>query len=79
MARDLIAKEWDTYELEVVPTDAPDVQRKECRRSFYAGATAFFAILQRAADGGSGNVRDSMALLETELGEFVDDVKRGRA
>ena len=38
------AELWESYETEVLPKDAPDVQRVECKRAFYAGAFAVACI-----------------------------------
>jgi hypothetical protein len=35
-----VARAWDTYRALVVPANAIDIQVRECRRAFYAGAQA---------------------------------------
>lgn len=42
---------WSMYQREVIPKNAPAVQHEECRRAFYAGAFALFALaLDASAD-----------------------------
>jgi hypothetical protein len=53
--------DWKSYECNVI--SAPDVQRIECRRAFFAGANATLKIMTEARE---------------ELNEFVKDVGEGR-
>jgi hypothetical protein len=43
-----VFEEWRSYDRDVVPTDAPVVQREECRRAFYAGVMAGYALTMDA-------------------------------
>lgn len=43
----LIEAAWLSYEKSVIPPDAPEVQRVESRRAFYAGAMHLQAIMFR--------------------------------
>jgi len=43
-------EEWQSYERDVVPSTAPDIQREECRRAFYAGAWACFCAVLAASE-----------------------------
>jgi len=45
-----VFEEWKSYERDVVPPDAPAVQREECRRAFYAGAFAMFGLVITATE-----------------------------
>jgi len=73
-----------SYEREVVPADAPRVQRTEVRRAFFAGAWAVIQAMQEArraavsADSFEwpGPVLDE---LEEECSQFKSDVLKGRA
>ena len=40
-----VEKEWASYEAEVVPAEASDVQRLETKRAFYAGAWALLCMI----------------------------------
>jgi hypothetical protein len=41
--------EWLSYRRQVVPRDAGGVQVEECRRAFYAGAAALYAVVMGIA------------------------------
>jgi hypothetical protein len=42
---------WDRFSAMVLdPIHAGDVQRSECRRAFYAGATAMFTLVLEASE-----------------------------
>jgi hypothetical protein len=43
-------EEWRSYDRDVVPSTAGDVQREECRRAFYAGAWAAFCAVLAASE-----------------------------
>ncbi|HMG17670.1 MAG TPA: hypothetical protein VK573_03010 [Gemmatimonadales bacterium] len=46
----MIGDAWASYLAEVVPADAPEVQREECKRAFYAGATAMYQAVMEAME-----------------------------
>jgi hypothetical protein len=37
-----VAEMWEDYQLKVVPAEAPEIQVRECRRAFYAGAASMY-------------------------------------
>lgn len=39
-----VQEQWDYFASMVVPKDAPDIQRTEMKRAFYAGAEAMMRI-----------------------------------
>lgn len=39
---DRLARQWAEFDARVIPPDAPDVQRVEMRRAFFAGAWTMF-------------------------------------
>lgn len=45
-----IAEQWSGFEADVLPPDAPPVQRQEMRRAFYAGAWSMLSALQQLGD-----------------------------
>lgn len=48
----MIAEAWASYRERVVPVEAGEVQVEECRRAFYAGASAaFYGIMAAASPG----------------------------
>lgn len=48
----LIARGWERYRQMVVPRDASEVQVKETRQAFYAGASVLFTTLVNALEPG---------------------------
>lgn len=73
---------WRSYSEQVIPLDAPDIQRQECRRSFYAGAGALFGGVMKMLDPGEDPTLDDLAkmdALQTELDQFNADVMAGKA
>jgi len=78
----LIADEWRDYEIKVIPLDAPEVQRTESRRAFYAGARSLFCGIVNMLDPGSEATQadlGKMDAIQTELDQFLVDMMRGRA
>ena len=45
-----IAARWGEFDSAVIPTSAPAIQRKEMRRSFYAGFQATLSSLNELPD-----------------------------
>lgn len=76
-----LAEMWESYNLAVLPDDAGPVQRKECRRAFYAGAGSMLAEFVRiGGDSVSDDAAESCARgLANECEEFAEAVKRGKA
>jgi hypothetical protein len=71
---------WETFALEVIPLDAPSIQRREMRRSFYAGV--FVMLQEMKVIGDSGTEEEGCARLdaiEAELRDFQRLVLAGRA
>ncbi len=82
MADKILDTAWRSYAEQVIPIDAPDFQRRECRRAFYAGAQSLFnGILnmlgpeEEATEAECGK----MAMVEAELEQFCNDLKSGDA
>lgn len=76
-----IGAAWDSYQRQVVPTNAGTVQRMECRRAFYAGAEAVFGAILQLDPGEEATAADlkMMGEVEAELTAFADAVRRGEA
>lgn len=73
---------WRSYAEAVIPPDAPDVQRIESRRAFYAGARSAMAGLMSFLDPGEEPTQadlDKMTALMKELDDFARHVRQGRA
>ena len=80
----MIAEEWERFRRDVVPAEASAVQVEECKRAFYAGATAlFYGIMRTLSPGPEPTTADEqiMEAIEGELTVFADTVRppRGRA
>jgi hypothetical protein len=77
---DRIQHEWESFERDVVPADAPSVQRQEMRRAFYAGARGLLRIqLDEFAAMSEDEAERGMQAIDEELQQFVRSVKDGRA
>lgn len=48
MTRRRLEEEWNSYSRNVLPKDAPPIQRKECRMAFMAGFAAAIGIINTA-------------------------------
>lgn len=73
---------WRSYAEQVLPIDAPDVQRQECRRAFYAGGQACLGGIMNMLDPGVDPTEadlDKMTALQGELEQFAADVAARRA
>jgi len=78
----LLDAAWRSYAEHVIPANAPDAQRVECRRAFYAGAQALYGGLIKMLDPGDEPTDADLARMEAihdELEQFCEDVARGRA
>lgn len=73
---------WLSFQKFVIPPSAPEVQHREMRKAFYAGAQHLFAsiltILSPGADPTEEDLR-YMDGLHKELQAFVDEMKKEAA
>jgi hypothetical protein len=68
----MIGEQWASYQTEIVPADAPKVQREECKRAFYAGAQAMFQAVMKAAEPEDEGACDArLEALEREMQDFL--------
>jgi hypothetical protein len=77
-----IREAWLSYLNEVVPAGAHPNQIIETRRAFYAGAQSFLAAMTTNLALGDGITEADMNLIagiDTELREFVEQIKAGTA
>jgi hypothetical protein len=73
----MIGEQWADYSAEVVPPDAPAVQREECKRAFYAGAQAMFTAVIAAVEPDDDDVCEAhLAALSREMHDFVELFKK---
>lgn len=77
-----IAASWASFDRAVMPPGISDVQRREMRRAFYAGAASLLRVLMDELDEGdelTDNDMTRMVALNGELQQFAEDLKQGRA
>lgn len=69
-----IAAKWEKFVIDVLPKDAPAVQRVEMRRAFYAGAASLLNIQTKIADDDVSMDAGVMILegIHQELLSFTD-------
>jgi hypothetical protein len=78
----MIEEAWKDYEAKVIPPGAPQVQRIESRRAFYAGAKGFLDGLLAGLGVGDEPTAPDMAIMDAcvaELQAFWVAVREGRA
>ncbi len=76
-----IEVQWDSYRRDVVPVNAPDIQVRESKRAFYAGAQALMTVC-KAISTERVSVEEGARILdqaERELLQFKEEVLEGRA
>lgn len=77
-----LADEWASYAADVMPANAPEVQRVETRRAFYAGAGAMFGCMTGGLDANHEPTDLDVAYIESihqELKQFSRDIAKGTA
>jgi hypothetical protein len=55
---------WHAYLELVVPPQAPDIQREECRLAFWAGAATLFYAIMQSLDPGAEPTEADVARLD---------------
>lgn len=77
-----MAEQWDQFARKVLPIDAPQDQRREMRRAFYAGAQAIlFRVIQAFAPETEPTDADLQLMQDVhdELQDFAKLIEQGRA
>lgn len=75
-----VAAIWASFAERVLPMRAGSVQKRETKRSFYAGAAAMLEIVSNlSAELSEEDACRELAAVEAELLDFMADVERGRA
>lgn len=77
----LIADAWRDFEIQIVPLDASEVQRTECRRAFYAGAISMWSSLLSMLDPGVDPTENDMKAMDgvkAEIDQYAEDLRAGR-
>jgi hypothetical protein len=71
-----IFEEWQSYDRDVVPVTAPDIQREECRRAFYAGAWACFcAVLAATEPDNEDECERRLQAIQDEIQNIPKDLR----
>lgn len=70
---------FESYRVRVIPTDAPVVEIRECKRAFYAGVVACLAFSEDVSEGEGTTANDLLMMfqLQQELDQFNADVLAG--
>ena len=74
--RKRIMEEWNVFREVVIPKDASEIQLREMRRSFFAGASMCFTLLVNNTDNEDLGL-ELMNDLEAEFRSFADRTKTG--
>jgi hypothetical protein len=77
-----VAQFWQGFQADVMPPGAPELQKREMRRAFYAGFFAsLMAGLEMAAESGPNDDVGATMIqrLHDECHAFAADVQAGRA
>jgi hypothetical protein len=80
--RRALGDEWREYLTRIMPKDAPEVQRVETRRAYYAGASSMFFLMTGGLDADHEPTDLDVAYVESlhqELQQFARDLGEGRA
>jgi len=70
---------WISYRNMVLPKGAPDIQIRECRQAFYAGAAILMEGIMRSLDPGdepSEADMERMAAIQAELDAFGQEIDK---
>lgn len=67
----IIEKEWFDFAAKVLPGNASEVQRKETRRAFYAGAITLFAAIQDRLSPEADPTPADIGVMESIHQEFL--------
>lgn len=78
----LIADAWRDFEIQVIPLDAPEVQRVESRRAFYAGAVTLFSGIMSILEPGEEPTEqdlETMDAIKAEIDAYAKELRDGKA
>jgi len=78
----LLAREWETFVDAVGIAEAGEIQKREMKRAFIAGARSYSGFLMRHASARDEVTAEDLAMmeaLEVEMAAFLEDVMEGRA
>lgn len=70
---------WQSYLKTCIPEDAPEVQRRECRQAFFAGAAVLFQSIMVTLDPGTEPTdkdMERMSHIQAELDAFGQELDK---
>lgn len=74
----VLEKEWSDYRLLVMPKEVSDVQARETRNAFYAGAGCLFFAIMNVLDEGEEPTDKDLAVMDSihkEIEGFLEQRK----
>lgn len=74
--RQRILEEWNTYREMVIPPNAPEIQLKEMRRAFFAGASMCFTLMVNKSDDQDAGLQ-LLTDIDEEFRSFAERTKTG--
>lgn len=77
----MIEKAWESFAANVIPPNASDIQRREMKRSFYAGAAVLLELQMSILDPGTEPTEKDLAVMDRiadELKAYFEGLKVGR-
>jgi len=80
--RQLMAEQWNEFSRQIIHKDAPEIQKREMRRAFYAGAQSIlFRVIESFAPESEPTDEDLKIIedLHQELQDFAKRVQQGLA
>ncbi|MCJ2057312.1 hypothetical protein MKL09_12180 [Methylobacterium sp. J-048] len=78
----MLSREWDSFAAACELQDALEIQRREMKRAFMAGARSYSGLVMRHASDGDEVTEIDLAMmeaLEVEMAAFLKNVMEGRA
>lgn len=69
-----VQSQWESFCKACLPADAPDIQRQEMRRAFFAGARAYQALCMVATTLSDEGAEQVLTGLDEELQAFARGV-----
>lgn len=70
---------WESYRRNCIPADAPDIQLRECRQAFFAGAAVLLKSIMATLDPGtepSDTDLLRMASIQAEVDAFGQELDK---
>jgi hypothetical protein len=74
MSDSTIASGWTNFESTVISATAPEVQRREMKLAFYAGAETLIALLFSAGDKSDEEGMEMIASWQEECRTFLSQI-----